>query len=727
MAIKKVAIVCSISALLMACHHDDDKAEPVPVIVGSQPPANNSAPIASAVTVSSTSSTRKVGDVLTAEYSYRDADNDPEGESLIQWYRVYEKSDGVSYVKIDGATERSYQLTSKDAGQRITVKVTPIASSGSLTGAEVVAANSATELDAFSVNDPLLLDQWYLKNSGVTPDNWGNMYPKLSSGADLRVSGAWSQGATGEGVVVTVVDDGVDFEHEDLVNQEQLGDDGESLSYAFEEGREDVVVMDITEAVDGENGESPVPRERNDHGTSIAGVIAAEANNGVGVSGIAPKSSIVALRMAYGSARDRDIEGPDNNSATRILDAGVSLVSNHSYGPDDDGGLSTQSASSYELWELLSTGGGENSDLDDHLIVFASGNGRTEGDYAGLDESQQNPFVISVSGFSAGDTPVSYAEAGPAVLVAGATGDRGAIEGGYAAIATTGRAGESYNYTNDQEAPYLFDHSHRMNAEYDSEGYFVSANIPSPLENGYTAGFNGTSAAAPTVAGVAALMRSVNPELSWRDVRWIMAQTARKIDESAKVKDASLEGADVDLWSENGNQLFGQFSHHLGYGAVNAEAAVRRSRDPSYVLLPDMKECILSNRTSTEDGYAISFSDEVPEGCPVTIEFVQIQVESKQGADASKFNMHLKVDDQTGKVARLFSMSDCKRRLDDESDAVDCSLTDDTTWFTGTTAFMGDKLNAGLEKTVFNFSYPSVESSELESQPVPVNVIVYGF
>ena len=48
----------------------------------------------------------------------------------------------------------------------------------------------------------------------------------------------------------------------------------------------------------------------------------------------------------------------------------------------------------------------------------------------------------------------------------------------------------------------------------------------------YTSHFNGTSSAAPTVAGVIALMLDANPNLTWRDVKHILATTSAKVDAS---------------------------------------------------------------------------------------------------------------------------------------------------------------------------------------------------
>ena len=77
--------------------------------------------------------------------------------------------------------------------------------------------------------------------------------------------------ATGRGVKVAVVDSGVDAHHPDLAGQL-------ALRLSFVSGRADAVEQ---------------------HGTSVAGIIAAKANNGVGIAGIAPGAKIVALRACW--------------------------------------------------------------------------------------------------------------------------------------------------------------------------------------------------------------------------------------------------------------------------------------------------------------------------------------------------------------------------------------------------------------------------------------------
>lgn len=99
----------------------------------------------------------------------------------------------------------------------------------------------------------------------------------------IRAEAAWARGA-GQGVTVAVVDSGVDPTHEDLKANLVPG-------YDFVDDDSD-------------------PRDENGHGTHVAGIIAAVANNELGVAGVAPKAKIMPVRVLNedGAGSQADIE-----------------------------------------------------------------------------------------------------------------------------------------------------------------------------------------------------------------------------------------------------------------------------------------------------------------------------------------------------------------------------------------------------------------------------------
>ncbi|MDO8251226.1 MAG: hypothetical protein Q7T78_16110 [Rhodoferax sp.] len=87
------------------------------------------APTATAVAISGAT---PVGQVLTGNYTYADANNDPQGASIFRWLR--------GGVAIAGATKKTYTLVAADLGQAITFEVTPVSTVVPTTGTPVVSA-----------------------------------------------------------------------------------------------------------------------------------------------------------------------------------------------------------------------------------------------------------------------------------------------------------------------------------------------------------------------------------------------------------------------------------------------------------------------------------------------------------------------------------------------------------------------------------------------------------
>ena len=129
-------------------------------------------------------------------------------------------------------------------------------------------------------NDPMYADQWH--------------YFEATGG--LNVETAWNLGE-GEGAVVAVLDTGY-LPHVDLVGNILPGYDFvTNLSMSNDGDGRDSDATDPGDAVAAGECGSPDEIPSSWHGTHVAGTIAAIANNGIGVTGVAPKAKIVPVRV----------------------------------------------------------------------------------------------------------------------------------------------------------------------------------------------------------------------------------------------------------------------------------------------------------------------------------------------------------------------------------------------------------------------------------------------
>jgi len=182
---------------------------------------------------------------------------------------------------------------------------------------------------AITPDDTLFSDQWHLTNQGFRGSRCD---------ADCDAGDAWDEGSasddngvnsvSGEGVVIAVVDDGVELTHPDLqaniwINTtENVGiadddDDGNGYDddingYDFVDDASASSCANLTGVTtsDGDSGQDadPSPRDsvncviadelldNDNHGTAVAGIIAAQANNTIGVAGVAYNAEILPVR-----------------------------------------------------------------------------------------------------------------------------------------------------------------------------------------------------------------------------------------------------------------------------------------------------------------------------------------------------------------------------------------------------------------------------------------------
>jgi hypothetical protein len=111
----------------------------------------------------------------------------------------------------------------------------------------------------------------------------------------------------------------------------------------------------------------------------------------------------------------------------------------------------------------------------------------------------------------------------------------------------------------------------------------------------YTAIMNGTSSAAPMVSGIVALMLEANPQLTWRDVKHILAKTAKMVDESFRPISYTGLLSSGALTLEQGwirNSAGYSFHNWYGFGQVDAARAVAMAKDYK-TFLPARKDSLI--------------------------------------------------------------------------------------------------------------------------------------
>ncbi len=365
--------------------------------------------------------------------------------------------------------------------------------------------------------DPLYATQWHFGLIGNIQKIWDEF--------------------NGTGIKVAVYDDGVDFDHQDL---------NDNYDASLE------VVDDLG------NIQRPIPDDVNhSHGTSCAGLIAAE-NNGVGGVGVAWGVSLTGVNVHfYNDEKYGAINNADPLPFVELVRQGANfdIVSN-SWGSNPDyspsygllsGGFDDVVNQAYAT--LASTG----RDGLGTIIVKAAGNEALDANGQGLNASR---FTITVAASAQDGFITSYSNHGSSILVAAP-----------AAAVTTDATGASGKTLTD-----------------------------------YTDAFNGTSAATPVVAGVLALMLDANETLGWRDVQNILAASARL---TGSAFGSSAQGFEVGAWQSNAATTWNGGGYHInasyGYGMVDAYAAVRMAEVWHLFNSPEISLSEIRLDTATND------------------------------------------------------------------------------------------------------------------------------
>ncbi|XP_060524028.1 furin-like protease 2 [Cylas formicarius] len=222
---------------------------------------------------------------------------------------------------------------------------------------------------AVSFPDPLFREQWYL-NGGA------------KDGLDMNLAPAWQKGYTGKGVVVSILDDGIQTNHPDLAqNYDPLA----------------------STDINGDD-DDPMPQDNGDnkHGTRCAGEVAAVAYNQFCGIGVAYNASIGGVRMLDGVVNDA-VEARALGLNPEHID-----IYSASWGPEDDGktvdGPGPLARRAF-IYGVTSGRKGKGS-----IFVWASGNGGRHTDSCNCDGYTNSIFTLSISSATQGGYKPWYLE-----------------------------------------------------------------------------------------------------------------------------------------------------------------------------------------------------------------------------------------------------------------------------------------------------------------------------
>ncbi|MEQ8843817.1 MAG: S8 family serine peptidase [Phycisphaerales bacterium] len=336
-------------------------------------------------------------------------------------------------------------------------------------------------------NDPLNGQAWWVDNVGQPIPG----QPAGTAGADISLEEAWEVTTGSSGVVIAVIDTGVEWYHEDLADNiwsnageipgNGIDDDGNGFV-------DDVRGWDFGTATFGPGGTGQFGGDNDPddtavgggHGTAVAGTIGAVGNNGIGVSGVNWDVSILPMKIAneQGALVGGAIIAAHNYLTDLIL-SGVNIVaSNNSYGAFSPGFFEEFEEFDFEreaIEDFIAAGatfvasaGNESNDNDDAFTSFPA--------------AYNLPGIVAVAATNNRDELADFSSFGATTVDVAAPG---------VAILTT------------------------------------------DTNNGYTF-IDGTSFSGPIVAGVVGLMKTVRPDLTPEQVTQVLIDSSDPI--------AALEG-----------------------------------------------------------------------------------------------------------------------------------------------------------------------------------------
>ena len=432
-------------------------------------------------------------------------------------------------------------------------------------------ASLAAKAGSAKFNDSYFGYQWNLINDGSLNPS-GLQQKKFIPGADVAVEKAWELTTGDPSIIVAVLDEGVDVNHEDLkgsmwVNEgESWGshEDGDGNGYAgdihgynFVEGHGVIAVGSLYDT---------------GHGSHVAGVIAATNNNSLGISSIAggngslPGVKIMSCQIFSGAYAGTVLEevraikyAADNGAVVLQCSWGyISGAANpYEWTPqysNDDEWLAYNVLEKKALDYFVHNAGSPDGVIDGGVVVFAGGNeAAAAASYPGAYED-----YVAVAATAGDYTPAVYTNYGPGTTISAPGGD------------------QDYYYEDEFKYPSFMGPG---SLGYGDVGCILST-IPKTISSSGYGYMEGTSMACPHVSGVVALGLSYAAKLrkhfTTEEIKSLLYESATPIEDyMSGTKLYKRYVIDLGESSPLQSLPMNSFKGKMGHGQVNAYAFLK--------------------------------------------------------------------------------------------------------------------------------------------------------
>ncbi len=284
-------------------------------------------------------------------------------------------------------------------------------------------------------NDPRYGEQWHYNNTGQSPD--------AIVGNDINIEEAWKIQTGNSQVTVAIMDTGFDVNHPDLkgnlwVNPEEIpGNNIDDDNNGYIDDIHGYNFADDTGTISA-----------GDHGTHVAGTVAAETNNNIGVAGV-----------AGGSGNNDGVR----LMATSVFGNGIANIMEAYVYAADNGAVISQNSWGYGVFTIdirasdkaaidyfIANAGGAGNAMNGGTVIFASGNNGAEGTYY---PAKYDP-ILSVSSLANSGKKASYSNYGTWVDISAPGGDQNTSGTTAGILSTTSGGGYGYKQGTSMACPH---------------------------------------------------------------------------------------------------------------------------------------------------------------------------------------------------------------------------------------------------------------------------------